>query len=44
MVLIEGIKSGGVELKVEPPLYIYSPDGEYTGEVARMLGGFQKQL
>ena len=44
MVLIEGIRSGGVEPKVEPPLYIYSPDGEYTDEVARMLGSFQIQL
>ncbi len=37
MVLIEAIKAGGVELKVQYPLIVYSDDGSYTEEVQRML-------
>lgn len=37
MVLVEGVKSGGVELRVEPPLYIYDKKGGYTERVRRMI-------
>ena len=37
--LIEGIKDGKPDLKVLPPLYVYSADGEYTEEVRQMLYG-----
>jgi tRNA1Val (adenine37-N6)-methyltransferase len=42
MVLVEGLKGGGVELSVEPPLYVYRNDGGYTSEVEEMLGGSSK--
>lgn len=32
-VLVEGLKGGGEELKVLPPLYIYGEKGVYSGEV-----------
>ncbi len=34
MVLIEAVKGGGVELKVENPLFVYEKDGLYTEEMA----------
>ncbi len=34
MVLIEAVKGGGTELKVERPLFVYEEDGSYTGETA----------
>jgi len=34
MVLVEAIKGGGVELKVEKPLFVYGKDGSYTEEMA----------
>lgn len=34
MVLIEAVKGGGVELKVETPLFVYEKDGLYTEEMA----------
>jgi tRNA1(Val) A37 N6-methylase TrmN6 len=37
--LIEGIKDGRPDLKVLPPLYVYSSDGEYTEEVRQLLYG-----
>jgi tRNA1Val (adenine37-N6)-methyltransferase len=33
MVLVEAVKGGGVELKVEPPLFVYRGEKEYTDEV-----------
>ncbi|GBE36063.1 hypothetical protein BMS3Bbin07_00202 [bacterium BMS3Bbin07] len=36
MVLIEAVKGGGVELKVEKPLFIYERDGLYTEEMAAL--------
>jgi tRNA1Val (adenine37-N6)-methyltransferase len=39
MVLIEAVKGGGVELKVEPPLFIYERDGVYTEEMAALYSG-----
>ena len=31
--LVECLKGGGIDLKVEPPLYIYGDDDDYTEEV-----------
>jgi len=39
MVLIEAVKGGGVELKVENPLFIYERDGLYTEEMAALYSG-----
>ncbi|GMT46786.1 MAG: SAM-dependent methyltransferase [bacterium] len=39
MVLIEAIKGGGVELKVEKPLFVYEKDGLYTEEMAALYSG-----
>lgn len=36
LVLVEGVKGGGVEMEVMKPLYIYAPDGSYTGELEDM--------
>ena len=36
MVLIEGVKSGGVRIKVEPTLTVYNDDGTYTEELLEM--------
>lgn len=38
MVLIEGRKGAGAEMKVEPPLIIYAPDGKYTEEMYTIYG------
>lgn len=37
--LIEGIKDGKPDLKVLPPLIVYTDAGEYTGEVRELLYG-----
>lgn len=37
MVLVEAVKEGGIELKVEYPLIIYNEDGTYTQEIKKML-------
>ncbi|MBO5454158.1 MAG: tRNA1(Val) (adenine(37)-N6)-methyltransferase [Clostridia bacterium] len=34
LILIEGAKNGGEELKILPPLYIYDKDGNYTANIA----------
>lgn len=36
MVLIEGVRGGGEELRVQPPLIIYRADGSYTEQVRRI--------
>lgn len=36
MVLIEAVKGGGINLKLEPPLIVYTEKGKYTEEVLRM--------
>ncbi|MCX7988759.1 MAG: methyltransferase [Thermodesulfovibrio sp.] len=36
MVLIEAVKGGRISLKVEPPLFIYEKDREYTEEMRRL--------
>ncbi len=38
MVLIEGIKEGGQELKLLPTLIVYEADGSYTKELLRYYG------
>lgn len=36
MILIEGVRGGGEELRVQPPLVIYRADGTYTEPVRRI--------
>ena len=38
MVLIEAVKGGRSQLKVEKPLIVYNADGSYTGELLEMYG------
>ncbi len=38
MVLIEGVKSGGPMMKVEPPLVVYEEPGVFTEEIHRIYG------
>jgi tRNA1Val (adenine37-N6)-methyltransferase len=38
-VLVEARKSAGVDLTVEPPLFVYSEQGRYTEETSRLLDG-----
>jgi tRNA1Val (adenine37-N6)-methyltransferase len=38
MVLIEARKAGGVEVLIEPPLFIYDSSGTYSEEARAMLG------
>lgn len=39
MVLVEGIRDGGKELKLLPPLIVYNSDGEYTDEMKTIYEG-----
>lgn len=39
MVLVEGIKAGGKQVTVEPPLVIYGDDGRYTQEMNEIYYG-----
>jgi tRNA1Val (adenine37-N6)-methyltransferase len=39
LALIEGSKDGRKELKILPPLTIYTPERQYTSEVAAILAG-----
>jgi tRNA1(Val) A37 N6-methylase TrmN6 len=41
MLLVEGIRDGGKELKLLPPLIVYGEDGEYTNEVKAIYEGFR---
>jgi len=36
-VLVEGIKGGGEELEILPPLFIYKEDGTYSDEMERLF-------
>lgn len=36
LVLVEGVKGGGVEMDVMKPLYIYGRDGAYTEEIEKL--------
>lgn len=38
LILIEGMKDGGGELKMMPPLYVHKDDGTYTEEIDRIYG------
>ena len=38
MVLIEGVKGGGSQLTVEPPLIVYTAPGVYTDEIYEIYG------
>lgn len=38
LLLIEGSRNGGPELRFEPPLIIYQEDGSYTDEIHRIYG------
>ncbi len=38
LVLIEGMKDGGEELKLLPPLYVYGEDGNYSAEIDEIYG------
>ena len=38
MVLIEGIKGAGSEIKVESPLIVYEASGDYTEEIKKIYG------
>lgn len=41
MVLVEAVKGSGTWLKVEPPLYIYENDKDYSDEMKRILADLQ---
>ncbi len=36
-ILVEGLKGGGEELKVLPPLFIYKEEGDYSDELAALF-------
>lgn len=38
LVLVEGMKDGGEELKLMPPLYVYNADGTYSEKIDRIYG------
>lgn len=38
MVLVEGVKNGGPELRVQKPLVVYNEDGTYTDEIYEIYG------
>lgn len=39
LVLVEGVKEAGVELKIMPPLVVYTKERKYTPEVSAILAG-----
>jgi tRNA1(Val) A37 N6-methylase TrmN6 len=39
LVLAEGVKSGGSEMKILPPLIVYDKEREYTPEMSAILAG-----
>ena len=39
-ILVEGLKGGGEELSVLPPLFLYDRDGEYSKELKAMFRNF----
>lgn len=42
MVLVEGIRDGGKELKLLPPLIVYNEHGEYTKEMKSIYEGYDE--
>ncbi|WP_069998744.1 tRNA1(Val) (adenine(37)-N6)-methyltransferase [Cellulosilyticum sp. I15G10I2] len=43
MVLIEAVRNGGPELRVEPPLMVYNEQGVYTDEIYDIYGKIKEQ-
>ena len=43
MVLIEGVRNGGPELRVESPLMVYNEQGVYTDEIYDIYGKVKEQ-
>jgi tRNA1Val (adenine37-N6)-methyltransferase len=39
LILAEGVKGGGSEMKILPPLVVYSKEREYTAEMSAILTG-----
>lgn len=44
IVLIESLKDGRPELRLEPPLIVYEPDGRYTDELLHIFYGRKTEL
>lgn len=38
LILVEGMKDGGEELKILPPLYVYDLNGNYSDEINKIYG------
>jgi tRNA1(Val) A37 N6-methylase TrmN6 len=36
-ILIEGMKNGNPDVKIEEPLYVHNKNGEYTVQIKKML-------
>ncbi len=43
MVLVEGVKNGGSEMRVEAPLIVYNDDGTYTQEILEIYDCEEKK-
>lgn len=43
LILVEGARGGGRELKMLPPLYVYRSDGTYTDEINRIYNRKEEQ-
>lgn len=43
LILVEGARGGGRELKMLPPLYVYRNDGSYTNEINRIYNRKEEQ-
>ncbi len=45
LVLVESRSEGGSELRIHPPLYVYTGEGEYTEEIQRLfIEGYLRDL
>ncbi len=44
IVLVEGVKSGGAELKMMPPLYVYDENHNYSKEINEIYGREQRDV
>lgn len=42
LLLVEGMKNGGDELRLMPPLYVYNEDGTYSDEIDEIYGRKEK--
>ena len=38
LILIEGVKGGKPFLKMEPPIYVYEKENEYTAQIKEIYG------